>query len=95
MLTAARVGCLFPDRREVLVDGGSIGENGFFLLFDPEAEGLAGQTWSDSLVFLQAAFNHPQQMHLMETLVVRLAAKVIQTLFSPPQALVQVLMTSK
>ena len=32
---------------ELLVDGGSFGENGFYLPFDPAAEGLVGQKWSD------------------------------------------------
>ena len=30
----------------LLVDSGSIGENGFYLPFDPAAEGLAGNNWS-------------------------------------------------
>ena len=34
---------------EILVDGGSFGANGFYLPFDPETEGLTGQTWSDDV----------------------------------------------
>lgn len=33
----------------VLVDANSFCDNGFYLPFDPAAEGLAGQTWSDNV----------------------------------------------
>ena len=44
----ANLGAVRVDGK-ILVDGGSFGANGFHLPFDPEAEGVTGQTWSDDV----------------------------------------------